>query len=251
MRATLALITGILAVISSVMVAQAAPGQTGAFKLASPDIVQGHKIGAAQVYNSFGCSGQNISPTLGWSNPPAGTQSFALMVYDPDAPSGSGWWRLGSSTIFRQTSISCPPEQANPDQHRLPTGALQGHTDFGSHEYGGPCPPPGKPHHYHFRLYALKVAKLDVPADASAAFISFNIHANEIAEGGSWPSTHPLNSRVRADARSRWFPRDGRSGCRCLALALDSAGRARAVLHPAAQCARTLTAALQPHHRPL
>jgi Raf kinase inhibitor-like YbhB/YbcL family protein len=176
-----ALITGILAVISAVMVVQAAPGQTSAFKLASPDIVQGHKIGAAQVYNSFGCSGQNISPTMGWSNPPAGTQSFALMVYDPDAPTGSGWWHWVVYNIPANIDI-LPAGAGNPDQHRLPAGALQGRTDFGSHEYGGPCPPPGKPHHYHFRLYALKVAKLDVPADASAAFISFNIHANEIAE---------------------------------------------------------------------
>jgi len=62
----------------------------------------------------------------------------------------------------------------------LPGGALQGRTDFGAYAYGGPCPPPGKPHHYHFRLYALKVPKLDVPNDASAALIGFNVHANQI-----------------------------------------------------------------------
>jgi hypothetical protein len=103
------------------------------------------------------------------------------MAYDPDAPTGSGWWHWVVYNIPANVDI-LPAGAGNPDQHRLPAGALQGRTDFGSHEYGGPCPPPGKPHHYHFRLYALKVPKLDVPAEASAAFISFNVHANEIAE---------------------------------------------------------------------
>jgi Raf kinase inhibitor-like YbhB/YbcL family protein len=62
----------------------------------------------------------------------------------------------------------------------LPAGAVQGRTDFGTAGYGGPCPPPGKPHHYHFRLYALKVAKLDLPADASAALVGFNVHAQSL-----------------------------------------------------------------------
>lgn len=176
-----ALIAGILAMISSLAAVQAAPGQTGAFTLTSPDIAQGRKIGPAQIFNSFGCSGQNISPTLGWSNAPAGTQSFALMVHDPDAPTGSGWWHWVVYNIPASVNI-LPAGAGNPEQHRLPAGAVQGRTDFGSHEYGGPCPPPGKPHHYHFRLYALKIPKLDVPADASAAFIAFNVHANEIGE---------------------------------------------------------------------
>ena len=155
--------------------------QSGAFALTSPDIAQGRKIAAAQIFNSFGCSGQNISPALNWSHAPQGTQSFALLVHDPDAPTGSGWWHWLVYNI-PATATSLPAGAGDPTTRLLPGGALQGRTDFGAYAYGGPCPPPGKLHHYHFRLYALKVPKLEVPGDASAAFISFNVHANEIGE---------------------------------------------------------------------
>jgi hypothetical protein len=77
---------------------------------------------------------------------------------------------------------SLPAGAGDPKTRLLPTGTLQGRTDFGTYAYGGPCPPPGKLHHYHFRLYALKVPKLDIPGDATAAFIAFNVHANAIGE---------------------------------------------------------------------
>jgi hypothetical protein len=64
----------------------------------------------------------------------------------------------------------------------MPAGAVQGRTDYGSAGYGGPCPPPGKPHHYNFKLYALKVPKLEVPQDASAALIAFNVRAQSLGE---------------------------------------------------------------------
>jgi Raf kinase inhibitor-like YbhB/YbcL family protein len=160
--------------------AAAAEGSAkGGFTLTSPDIAQGRKIGAAQIFNSFGCSGQNISPALSWSNAPKGTQSFALLVHDPDAPTGSGWWHWLVYNIPASVN-SLPGGAGDPQKKMLPGGALQARTDFGAFAYGGPCPPPGKPHHYHFRLYALKVPKLDVPNDASAALIGFNVHANQI-----------------------------------------------------------------------
>jgi Raf kinase inhibitor-like YbhB/YbcL family protein len=164
---------------SAVAAQQAAPAQKGGFTLTSPDIAQGRKIAAAQVFNSFGCSGQNISPALTWSHAPKGTQSFALLVHDPDAPTGSGWWHWLVYNIPASVN-SLPGGAGDPQKKMLPGGALQGRTDFGTNAYGGPCPPPGKLHHYHFRLYALKVPKLDVPADASAALLSFNVHANQI-----------------------------------------------------------------------
>ena len=161
--------------------AAAAEAQTpgngpGKFTLKSADFAQGQTLAAAQVFNGFGCSGGNVSPALAWSNAPAGTKSFALLVHDPDAPTGSGWWHWVVYDI--PASVSALPAGAgDPKKGLLPPGAQQGRTDFGTAGYGGPCPPPGKPHRYYFRLYALKVAKLEVPADASAALIGFNVNA--------------------------------------------------------------------------
>ena len=149
------------------------------FTLSSTDLSDGATIGNAQVFNEFGCTGGNVSPALAWSGAPADTKSFALLVHDPDAPTGSGWWHWVVYNIPAGTS-SLPSGAGDPKKNLLPAGTLQGRTDYGSIAYGGPCPPPGPPHHYHFRLYALKVAKLEVPADASAALISFNVRAQSL-----------------------------------------------------------------------
>jgi len=152
-----------------------------AFTLTSPDISAGGRIAAAQVFNSFGCTGGNISPALNWRDAPAGTRSFALLMHDPDAPTGSGWWHWNVYNI-PATATSLPAGAGDPHKNLLPAGALQGRTDFGTPGYGGPCPPPGKPHHYHLRLYALKVERLDVPADATAAYIGFNVRDQALGE---------------------------------------------------------------------
>ncbi|MCC5794514.1 MAG: YbhB/YbcL family Raf kinase inhibitor-like protein [Chromatiales bacterium] len=158
--------------------------QAGEFRLGSPDIGQGRQIAEAHVYDGFGCSGGNISPELSWENVPEGTRSFALMVHDPDAPTGSGWWHwvvwnlpADLRSLARDAGVA--------DGSGLPAGAVQGRTDFGGPGYGGPCPPEGAdPHRYHFRLHALSVAELDLPADATAAFVGFNVNAHtiEVAE---------------------------------------------------------------------
>jgi len=153
----------------------------GKFTLTSADFASGKRLAAAQVFNSFGCTGGNISPALSWSNAPAGTQSFALLTHDPDAPTGSGWWHWVVYNI-PGTTTSLPAGAGDPKKNLLPAGAVQGMTDFGTVGYGGPCPPPGKPHHYYFRLYALKVAKLDVPPTATAAFVGFNVNANSLGK---------------------------------------------------------------------
>jgi Raf kinase inhibitor-like YbhB/YbcL family protein len=158
-----------------------ASGTAGKLTLVSPDIGQGKTIPADQVFNGFGCKGKNISPALFWSGAPAGTKSFAIMVHDPDAPTGSGFWHWVVYNIPADAA-QIPAEAGDPKKKGMPAGAVQGRNDFGTAGYGGPCPPPGKPHHYHFRLYALKVPKLDVPADATAAVIGFNINANKLAE---------------------------------------------------------------------
>jgi Raf kinase inhibitor-like YbhB/YbcL family protein len=147
------------------------------FTLSSPDFSEGGTIAIAQVFTD--CKGSNVSPALKWSGAPEGTKSFALLVHDPDAPTGSGWWHWLAFNIPAGTS-SLAAGAGDPKKSQMPAGTVQGRNDYGMSGYGGPCPPPGKPHHYHFRLYALKVAKLEVPADASAAAISFNVRAQAL-----------------------------------------------------------------------
>ncbi|HEV2286390.1 MAG TPA: YbhB/YbcL family Raf kinase inhibitor-like protein [Steroidobacteraceae bacterium] len=167
---------GWLMTAATVAAAQTSGGGPGKFTLTSADFAQGKTLAAAQVFNGFGCSGGNVSPALAWSNAPAGTKSFALLVHDPDAPTGSGWWHWVVYDIPASAS-ALPAGAGDPKKGLAPAGVQQGRTDFGTAGYGGPCPPPGKPHRYYFRLYALKVAKLEVPADSSAALIAFNVNA--------------------------------------------------------------------------
>ena len=159
--------------------AAGAAEETAKFTLTSAAFTEGGTIGGTQVYNGFGCTGTNVSPALTWQGAPPGTKSFALLVHDPDAPTGSGWWHWVVYNIPGGTT-SLPADAGDPKKNLMPVGAVQGRTDFGTSGYGGPCPPPGKPHHYHFRLYALKVAQLQLPADATAAFIAFNVRAQSL-----------------------------------------------------------------------
>ena len=149
------------------------------FKVTAPDFVSKGRITLAHVYNGMGCGGQNSSPALQWSNPPAGTKSFAVTMYDPDAPTGSGWWHWVMYNIPASTT-SLADGAGN--GRNAPSGSAEGMTDFGTKGYGGPCPPVGdKPHHYHITVFALKVDKLDVPGNATSAYIGFNLNANKLA----------------------------------------------------------------------
>jgi hypothetical protein len=151
------------------------------FKLTSSDFAEGVRLGEAFIYNSFGCSGQNRSPQLAWAGAPAGTKSFAVLMYDPDAPTGSGFWHWLAYNIPASAN-GLPQGAGTVAGAELPTGSRQGRSDFGSADYGGPCPPPGSgEHRYYFRVHALGVEKLDLPAEASAALIGFNINANTLA----------------------------------------------------------------------
>lgn len=150
------------------------------FKLTSPEITDGGHLGPTQVFNGFGCSGVNHSPALTWSGVPAGTRSLALTVYDPDAPTGSGWWHWVVFNI--PASATMLPAAIDAHGQGLPAGAIQSLTDFGQPGFGGACPPVGdKPHRYQFTLHALKTDKLDLPASSMPALVGFMIHANEIA----------------------------------------------------------------------
>lgn len=152
------------------------------FTLKSTDIAPNATLTNAQVFNGFGCSGTNVSPQLSWSGAPAGTQSYALTVYDPDAPTGSGWWHWVVINL-PATANGLAKGAGTADGKAMPTGSQQVRTDFGAFGFGGACPPAGdKPHRYIFTLYALKVPKLDVAADSTAALAGFMIHGNMLAK---------------------------------------------------------------------
>ncbi|HEV8692483.1 MAG TPA: YbhB/YbcL family Raf kinase inhibitor-like protein [Ideonella sp.] len=153
-----------------------------AFVLESPTIKPGGLLTEAQVYNDFGCHGKNLSPALAWKGAPTGTKSFALTVFDPDAPTGMGWWHWLVYNLPAGTSGLAEGAGAG-DGKGLPPGSLQARTDFGSFGFGGACPPPGdRPHRYIFTVHALKADKLAVPADASAAQIGATIRVNQLAQ---------------------------------------------------------------------
>ena len=156
--------------------------QTASFTLSSPDLRSG-TFDNKFVLNGFGCAGQNVSPALEWRNVPAGTKSLALQVYDPDAPTGSGFWHW---TVYNMPPTTTSLAQgAGNSPATLPAGAFGGNTDFMdtgatgvNGNYGGPCPPQGdKPHRYIFTLFALAVDKLEVaggvPKTGSAGLYGF------------------------------------------------------------------------------
>jgi Raf kinase inhibitor-like YbhB/YbcL family protein len=170
------------AVALSLVALSSTGAQTSRLSLTSSDIRPWRKIPNANVFNGMECTGNNVSPALQWRGAPAGTKSYAITAYDPDAPTGSGWWHWVVYNI-PSTTTSLPAGAGDPNKNLLPSGATQGNTDFGSPGYGGPCPPKGdKAHRYIFTVYALNTDKLDLPAGATAAYVGFNLHAHQLAK---------------------------------------------------------------------
>ncbi len=152
------------------------------FTLKSSDIAANSTIKNEFVFKGFGCSGDNVSPDLTWKNAPKETKSFALTMYDPDAPTGSGWWHWVVVNI-PATVTTLPKNAGNLASKLAPEGSLQIPTDFGDAGYGGPCPPVGdKPHHYTFTIFALKVEKLELPKNATSAMAGYFINQNSIGK---------------------------------------------------------------------
>ena len=152
--------------LSLLLVSSFASGLT----LSSQDIQEGQVLDKTFVYEGFGCEGKNQSPHLAWRNAPKGTKSFVVTVYDPDAPTGSGWWH------WVTFNIPADAHQLNRNDSaadKLPDNAVQSRTDFGQTRFGGACPPKGQMHRYIFTVYALSVAALDLDATASPALIGF------------------------------------------------------------------------------
>ncbi len=146
----------------------------GGFALTSPDLKDQQPIKAEQYANTFGCTGTGNSPVLEWKNAPAGTQGFAVTFYDRDAPTGSGFWHWVVYDI--------PTDVTRLDAGKVPAGAVEGNTDVGKPGYVGACPPLGRKHRYVYAVHALKSAKLDIPAGATAAYAGFVIYSQTISK---------------------------------------------------------------------
>lgn len=154
-----------------------------AMTLTSPTVTNGESLTKAQVFNSWGCTGEDISPKLTWSNIPEGAKSFAVTMYDPDAPTGSGWWHWMVINIPAKVH-TLEAHAGNVSNEFLPAGAAQVTNDFGVKAFGGACPPEGAaPHNYTITVYALDVEHIDLPANAMPAYGGYLIHQHAIAEG--------------------------------------------------------------------
>ncbi len=154
------------------------PALAADFSLSSPDLKDGGSLAKAQVSNTFGCDGGNVSPALSWQHAPAGTKSFVVSAYDPDAPTGSGFWHWVMFNI--PADVQALDAGITPDGG-APKGAVQSRADAGFASYLGACPPPGQTHHYVFSVTALSVDKLELDESASGALIGFMTNANALA----------------------------------------------------------------------
>jgi len=156
-----------------------------ALTLTSTSFKEGATLGMDHILSAdygFGCGGGNKSPQLSWSGVPAGTKSFAVHCFDPDAPTGSGFWHWVVVNIPAGTT-ELPLDAGNPMSGKLPAGALMTRTELGNSGYLGPCPPPGDhPHRYLFTVFCVGKDKLGVTADTSPAVVGFNLHFNTLAK---------------------------------------------------------------------
>jgi Raf kinase inhibitor-like YbhB/YbcL family protein len=155
----------------------------------SAEISEGSVAKNDQVANVFGCKGDNISPSLKWTGAPSDTKSFAINLYDPDAPTGSGFWHWVAFNIPPSVT-SLPKDAGDVKKNLMPAGIIQSRTDFGFDGYGGMCPPQGdKPHHYTLTVYAVDEDKLQFAKDdqVSPAVVGFELHFHSKAKGTlSW-----------------------------------------------------------------
>lgn len=143
---------------------------TAGFRVTSPDMADG-RVARAQFADIMGGDGDNLSPQIEWHDAPATAKSFIVTLYDPDAPTGSGWWHWAVANI--PATARSLARGAGTDDALLPPGATQVNTDMGVPGYGGPLPPPGETHRYVLTVTALDVARLELPPTATPALLAF------------------------------------------------------------------------------
>lgn len=151
----------------------------GEFTLSSHDL--SGQLTKKQEFSGFGCDGQNISPELHWNEAPKGTKSFAVTVYDPDAPTGSGWWHWVVFNI--PASVTSLPTDFGNIEKAQKINAIQSITDYGKSGFGGACPPKGdRPHRYMFTVHALNVDHLDLNEKSSSALVGYMLGVHSLAK---------------------------------------------------------------------
>ena len=152
-----------------------------AFLLKSPQISEGRKLDLPQVSGIFGAGGQDISPELSWSGFPVATKSFAVTCFDPDAPTGSGFWHWAVADI--PVSVTRLAAGAGtPGSKDLPAKAITLRNDGGAPRFVGAAPPPGHgTHRYVFAVHAVDVESLGITADATPAYLGFNLFSHTLA----------------------------------------------------------------------
>ncbi|WP_229506965.1 YbhB/YbcL family Raf kinase inhibitor-like protein [Pseudoduganella rivuli] len=150
------------------------------FKLSSTDISQGKFMGNTHEFQGFGCAGGNASPQLSWTGAPAGTEAFAVFAYDPDAPTGSGWWHWQVVNIPKDVT-TLAAGAGDPAKNATPGDSVSIKNDYGVAGFGGACPPKGHGvHRYQFTVYALS-KKLELPKEASGALAGYMVRAHALA----------------------------------------------------------------------
>src|ERR1700749_1416182 len=157
------------------------------FTVTSEDVAGGEMLGDKHVYNSFGMSGQNVSPQLSWSGFPAETRSFAVTCYDPDAPPGAGFWHWIVIDIPASVT-SLPTGAGTADGAGLPAGAFQVRNDYGTKDFAGAAPPPGDgPPRSVCAVPAVDAETLGIDSDVTPAVAGFNLRFHTIARGLAIP----------------------------------------------------------------